>query len=252
MTTLLLQWIVSASAAALAVVALMIARTAQSSPPARTAAWGVVGVGFLVIGLNGLVHNAFATWAFSAGPNTGVYDAFLRWSGAGNFSRSLWVVGVFSLLAIQGWTGRQLASLRLWGAMLVASTLAAALIHIQFGTSEVGQYTVLAVFETVEMVIALLATGVLIFRDAADRLLVGLLCVFGLRQALSGLWTAAFTWLEQSNAWCPSCGSLKIMGLILYSAMIALAVYRLILARRGVYVPALIETKQTPNFSVFS
>ena len=72
-------------------------------------------------------------------------------------------------------------------------------------------------------------------------LLWGALALYSLHLAWNAIWYSALAWLNTPGAWSPNPVFLPLYMTVAYLAMVLLAYRRLVLARRGTHVPALLE-----------
>lgn len=202
------------------------------------------------------MQSLWALMALLAGPSSDIYVSYLWWMPAGNHGRALLKVAyalIFAALPLLVHHRRRV--------LLVASTgmVLGAAAGVALGMAEDGfhrqiHYPRVALLDTVQMMSLLGALLVLLVRHAVDRVLWVSLAAYALRDGLNGLWFSAMAWLEVHGVWAPSrllIGQNFVISILVYSAMIGFGLHRLLLARRGVHVPSLLEPLTAKQVSSF-
>jgi hypothetical protein len=208
---------------------------------ARQVGWLLSGFCFVLLGVVGVLHGTFAYAAFQGGAGSQVWERFLVWSPAGNYSRPLAVI-VFagSLLVI---ALRQRLAKRVVGPAMFAMTLAlgaGVVLGLLEGPLRQGVHLPrLAVISA--LLIILLLGGLLAAAatDAIDQFLWLAIAVYTLKNVLSVSMLTLFAWLEHARQLPPE--TLYAMHSVAWLAMILLALRRYQLATRGRFVPAIFE-----------
>lgn len=119
------------------------------------------------------------------------------------------------------------------------------------GEITVLHFSSLAVTNTLILLLLLGVLVVALVRNAMDWHLWLALVIFALSQAFNVIWFAALAWMQVPAAWHPSPLQVRFYILAFGTGMLALAIRRLILTHRGVYVPAILESGPPPNYSTF-
>jgi len=247
---LLFQAATAVLAVAFAVLALRVTRAAvPGDQPLHHRAWVVAGLAFAIAGASSVAQNAAAVWAFRAGEGSVPWDLFLAWAPRGNYGRACLKIAMalvlVALARLAGVAPRRLG----WGvsALFVAMLGAGAVLGWAEGPLRAAiHYPGYAVFEVAELVALLLALFVGITASTMDRWLWAALGVYAARQALNVLSWTALAWLGVEGQWSLDPRVLHSFGVAGYLAMIAIAVHRLRLARRGVRVPGMFDLTRTP------
>lgn len=244
MITLVLQCLIAILKITFGCISLAVARHREGIPEVQRGAWLITGIGFLLLGVSGTAHSFGAVWAFVSGPGTTVFDSFLRWGPVGNHGRNVLAIGLALVLALQvraSWTpGRRLV----W--ISVCTLLAAAGLGSWIGWQEgplqqATHYSMIAVLDSMQMIMFGAVLLYALRTEGVDRLLWCSLALYAIRQALNALWWSGAAWIRVPDAWHTSPREIQIYSFFFWVAMLLTAAYRLLLARRGIRVPTLLE-----------
>lgn len=224
------------------VVALRVAGRLPGDRPA-TRVWRVAGIAFCVIGSHALLQDVFAVSAFASGSESRLWDEYITWAPAANHSRHLAVTAIFPLLVLAGYG--KLGKARIVTARPVTVLLVAMVLGGLLGAWEGPllasiHYRSGSLLDAVELVTVLVVLLWLLVRDLADRLLWIALALYAISLAMSAIWIAAMMGLDSPGVWSPSPRHMHILRVTLGSGMLALALWRLALARRGISVEGLL------------
>jgi hypothetical protein len=244
--------VVSALALVFGLGALVVAHHPRSFSAVQRAAWLLTGLTFTLMASNAILHNASAVLAFFSGPGTPVYKEYLRWSPAGNYSR------IFLVLAYAGalvflpriWSSARGRFQPLSLALMLLAMGVGGLVGWMEGPYVAGKHwTAFAVLNALGLVVLLGALLGALFTHSMDRLLWGCVGIYALHEAFNVIWHSALAWIRVPGAWAPNPAQIQVYAALTYLAMLGLALRRLLLARRGVYVPALLEPLERKLFS---
>jgi hypothetical protein len=232
---LALQLAVAALMAWFGVAALRVAGRGGSAPP--RGAWLTTGVAFALIGGVATAHAAWAAWAVFAGPESGVYAAYLRWLPAANDARSSAMLGYAVLLAAvalgrgaprAGWVAAGMAACLAGGAVVggLGEGTFTAPVH----------YLVLSAFEAATVILLLAALYLALVRHAFDYLLWAALAVYAAREVLmvNFMGMLALDILLGGEA-------MLVVSVFSMALMLECTRRRLAAAREGREVPTLLE-----------
>ncbi|HEV2126862.1 MAG TPA: hypothetical protein VGW38_29265 [Chloroflexota bacterium] len=251
--TLFLQALGAALQLLFGILALATARHQDAFLPVRREAWWLTGATFTLLGAIMLVHTAIGSpWAYFSGPGTTVYEVYLRWSPVGNHSRALLIVGFGVLLLLLVWR-QQLAHFR---QLAVAVLLLAALLGgiagwLEGSLIEARHFTLLAIGDTLQLMVISAALLSALWLRMVDEHLWLCLSLYALMLALNVGWYSAMAWLDVPGAWVPTSMHMQMCRQVAYLGMLAFVLRRLVLARRGVQVPAFTDPEPEPEFSTF-
>jgi hypothetical protein len=207
--------------------------------PVRSAAetsWVWITAAFLVSAASGLFQGVWAAFAFAAGPGQPVFEGYLRWLSAMNYSRFGVMIGLGVSLSVLALLPSRPAFTRMSPPLLISATLLlpGILAGYMEGSFESGLHasrlSVLQVVETLALLGALFVAAV---RRSMDSWLWLALFVYGFRQAVNALLWAGNAWIEVPGAWHPPVWVDPAIGIGIWLVMIGFAGRRLQLARRG-------------------
>ncbi|HEX2095234.1 MAG TPA: hypothetical protein VHG28_22750 [Longimicrobiaceae bacterium] len=245
MKTLVLQCLVVVLTLSFGIVSLRVSRHQTMHSEAHRTSWLLTGIACVILGANGAIQNVGAVWAFLAGPGTVVYQGFIRWTPVGNHSRNVLSIAFAVALLVQGFARLPLSKKVVWGyslAFLLASGLGGWYGWEEGSLVEARHYLMIAVLDGVQMIFLFLALLQALRSEGMDRLLWVCLVLYAVRQALNVFWWSGAAWVRVPGAWHASLLEIQAYSSLVWTAMLSIAGYRLFLARRGVRVPALIET----------
>lgn len=242
MRTLILQLVLPALFLVFAGTALLIARQ-KGVPRDYRLSWLLTGATFALYGLVTGIQNACAAWAYVAGVGSPVLEAYLRYAPVGNHSRTF---GTYAYcLAMLGLAlSPSLRSPRkVW--LLVGFVAAGMAVGAAYGWREGAfvrqvHYTAVAMLTALELILLLAMLFATLVVPTVDRLhwfAVGL-HTFGV--ALNILWYVGL--LGIGFGWAPAPWVMAAYRVLFTGAMAAVAGRRLVLARKGVPVPGLMDS----------
>ncbi|HEX8674335.1 MAG TPA: hypothetical protein VF710_20720 [Longimicrobium sp.] len=244
MVSMGLQLLVTALLLSFGVLSLVIAGRAAFQKPFHQVFWKLAGGAFVTHGTLQATQNLWGSLAMAAGMSSATMATYLRWVPAFNHSRTfLWLA--FSGVAV--WLARRgtLPGPRAWGGIVVAlacGLVVGALLGYHEGSILAStHYTRVALLDALELVILLVVLFVALVSGRVDRHLWGALAVFATMVALNIVWYAAMSMIDDKRVWTPAPWMMSAYRVVPTSVMVAIAVRRLQLAKRGVKVPSLLD-----------
>jgi hypothetical protein len=245
MRTLIFQSLGTLVSLLFGVVALRIGRYPVPYASARRQAWLVVGFAFVMFSLNKGLQECFAVAAFLSGEGAPIYDFFISWSPAFNQSRTiagiaLWLVLGLFVVTGQAFRRRDLAVAM--AAILAGMAIGAGIGIYESGLEGVRHFSAVAILDSAELAVLLSVLFGLLVRDRLDRLLWLALAIHAIKLAVNTIWMAALINWSVPGSWSPPIWYMHAGRAVLTGVMLGLAWWRLILAKRGVEIPALFET----------
>jgi len=244
MVSMGLQLLVTALLLSFGVLSIVIAGRASFQKPFHKVFWTLAGSAFITHGTLQATQNLWGSLAMAAGGSSATMATYLRWVPAFNHSRTfLWLA--FSGVAV--WLARRgsLPGSRAWGATaaaLAGGVLVGALLGYHEGAILARtHYTRVALLDALELVVLLVVLFVALVSGRVDRHLWGALAVFATMVALNIVWYAAMSMIDDKRVWTPAPWMMNAYRVVPTSLMVAIAVRRLQLARRGVKVPSLLD-----------
>lgn len=209
-------------------------------------AWLVTGLAFLLSGSGHLLQALWAAVAVAWGPDSAVFAAYIRWTPAQNHSRALMmlVFGVVLTLLPRLASGRRAAG---WGrrslALLGCGLAAGAALGAAEGPFEAGRhFPLLALLDTIQLLVLVFALVVNLAGDRLDRHLWAMIAVYAVAHATDVIWLSALSWLGTPGVWTPNLVYLQVFLLAGGVATLLVALRRLQLARRNVPVAGPLES----------
>lgn len=245
MSTLLLQSATTLLLLAFGITALTVARRLDGRLGVQRAAWLLSGIAFTAMAATKTFQDVGAVWAFTSGPGTAVYDAYLGWAPVANHGRTFLATAFHVLLAALAFR-RTPPGRRFWivsAVALAGAFLSGALVGWLEGSiiSRI-HYTRTSLFDAVAFVLLLGALFGALIANAMDRLLWTCIAIYAFILALGILWYAAMAWINTPGAWAPSPRHMHLYRTVLIAGMVGVAYYRLRLLRRGIPVPPLLQS----------
>jgi uncharacterized membrane protein YsdA (DUF1294 family) len=206
--------------------------------------WQLTGIAFLITGVINGLHKFWATWAFVAGAGTRVYTNYLQWTPALNYSRTFlcWMFAIlmFVLIRTRGESARRRWTL--WTGALLLGAVVGGVIGIMEGSHYTSRhYSAVALYDTLLMLALFGALLSAYITHAMDRHLWISITIFAVLGGFNAIWLSALAWVNIPGAWSPRPWQTQLYSVLALFGMSALAYRRLLLARRGVRVPALLE-----------
>ena len=241
MPTLTLQCVDAVLTVVFAAVALSISRHAIA--PDRRAGWRLAGLGFLLLGATMVPQHAAAVVAFARGPGTAAWDVYLRWAPALNHSRIGGGIALAAGVGYVAWSGR-FPGRRVW-AGLAAGMAAASLAGAWLGALE-GSYdtrthgSAVALGVTVELVAFCAALLVSVTRGTLDAFLFAALTLYAVSLALGVPLLSMMVLRAGPESGRPPNWLFQLLQVAFMSTMLALALLRLVLLRKGLRLRAVL------------
>jgi hypothetical protein len=233
--TLVLQCFNALFAGVFAVIAFAIARRLPRSAGVFKAVWLLTSVTFGLYGGIMVLHSAMAVAAFTGGPGSAVYQAFLTVSPMANHSRTFLCWPFYIALGIVA-VRRSLDRRGVVAAIL--AVVAGGALGAAYGAWE-GDITALVHFPTTAVIdtVGFIVLGSLLIlalaKDTLDRHLWAILALHGLRSAIAALFLVAMTWSQLSAEWSPAPWHLAATRLVFAVLIVGIAMHRLGEAHRG-------------------
>lgn len=238
--TMYLQIAVAAVGTAIGVFALRVARLARSAPQVHRTTWQVSGLLFLLMGIDGLLQSVFGSAAILAGPDAPVWTHYLRWAPALNYSRSapevVFVAVLVECVRRRGTRPPAMASVALL--LLAGAAVGAALGWLEGPLQASRHYERVAVIEGILFALWAFGLSAAVLADVVDRALLYVLALWISPLPLNVIW---FSWLARidTGVWVPRPFDLQLYRLALNAVVLAVAIHRWRLARRGIPVAGL-------------
>jgi hypothetical protein len=260
MTTFLAQIFSVALNLPIVVAMLMIARSATPAlDPRHRTSWWITAVCFALLTVSLLLHQAGASWAYFSDPDSAVWTHFLRWMPVANHGRSGLVLGLGAalLIASRPHDAKSAGVRRAAIATLLAGLALGSAIGWREGpvTGEGGAHAyAIAILHVAEFSVLLFAIGYAVAVDSIDRLLLMVLCLYTSLIAFSVGFFSAAAWVDVPGSWIPSQLGFFALGSAIKLLMLAVAVHKYRLLRRGEPAPALLAARPagTTHISFFA
>jgi len=250
--TLALQFVNVGLTLGFAVLILLISQRSSWASSARRHSCWLVGVAFAINGISGLVQRILAVWAFVAGPESPVYTGYLQAAPAMNQSRTGLEIALTLLLAWIAVRGERPLAWWLLLPGLIAGGAAGTVIGLLEGTLVASRhFSMVALLEGLEMVALLAMLLLALIRNSMDRFLWLALATYAVQQSFNAIWTSALAWENMPGGWAPRPWMFPAQMALLGCVMLAIALRRYQLARRGVHVPSLLEPLMAKQVSSF-
>lgn len=254
MTTLFFQCAVAALALVMGVLGLKVARVLPADTPVlHRLSWEVVGLVFLLGGVSSIFQNVFAVVAYLGGSGSAAWNSYAVWAPVGNYGRTLAKSMLSLLLCLLPLAHRvtlQRARLITIGASVLMFAVGTVLGLMEGPLRMSVHFSMYSVFETVELVLLLVALFVAVQTSSVDRLLWAAMALYAARQALNALSYGALSWWGTAGRWAPSGLHIHVMGVIGYVLMAWLSWKRIRLARQGIPVPGMFDLAPQPRPSL--
>lgn len=229
-----------------ALLALRIARVEPAHARAsQRSAWWLAGSCFLLLGISSVLQSMAATWAFIQGPGSPAWNTYVYWFSVGNHGRGGLVVALAAMLVLNAHPAAEEGWLRrvAWGAYAAALLLGSAL-----GWGERGQvalhYADTAVLNAVETVAMLVALALALPTHSMGRWLWIALAFYTLTLVQNVSWFSVLAEAAESRGWKPHAGLMNSFSTTTSLLMLALAAWKLRLARLGRISYALLESPE--------
>jgi len=248
--TLSLQWLVGAVSLLLGLTALLVARRVGADAPTHRASWLLVGIALVMVSMVDVTQSTAAFAAVWAGVGSAIYEQYIRWAPALNYSRTGGEIALGGLLILVAYRGAGASRFRRESvAILLVGMLAGAALGVLEGAMVTRvHFSVGAFWNTVEMGVLACALVAALARSSMDWILWLIVTIKMISQAISTIWLIALAWVGVEGAWIPEPWLKQLFIVVVSSLMLGLALWRLTLARRGTSVPALLQLGGTPRF----
>jgi hypothetical protein len=238
--TMYLQIAVSALGTAIGVFALRISARARAAPEVHRVTWRLTGLLFLLLGVDGLAQCMFGSWAILAGVGSPVWNSYLRWSPALNYSRTGPEFVFAGMILATAWRGTPVPRHPATGAalLLAGGAVGLALGWLE-GPLESGRhYERVAILDGGLFAVWTLAMSAAVLTDVVDRTLLATLVLCVLPLPLNVIW---FSWLArvETGVWVPRPFDMQLYHVALKALVLAVALRRWRAARIGIPVPGL-------------
>lgn len=236
MLTFTLQCVNSLVLLAAALLCLRVAAASPSGNAFHDTAWKVVGVAFLWHATCDALQNVFGGIAIHAGNKSATMATYIAWTPVMNHSRTFLLDGLaVGLLVLAFYRG--VPDRRFWRivmAVLAVGFAAGIALGVHEGPFVPDRhYSQVAIWDEIELIALLSALFALLLSNRGDRLLWGFLATYGLRLALGIFWFTVLAQKDQPGAWHPPAWTLAALRIGLGLVMVAAALRRLQLHRRG-------------------
>ncbi len=245
MVTLWMQCVVAILTVLWGFLAVQVWRRIPTAPELHRASWALTGWVFTILGISTTIQLGIgAPWAYFSGEGSTVYELYLRLSPIGNHSRGFLVIAYGVMLAGLPWIWR-VARHRFFAVVLLAScaamTVGALVGWVEGPLVQVIHWTATAIFDSVELMLLLLALFVAVVWNTTDRLLWVALAIFAVHEMLDVAWYSALAWSDVAGAWSPKPRYIHMYASLAYLLMIIVSVRRMRLADKEVEVGGFIE-----------
>lgn len=245
MLTYSLQWLIAVFTMGFAAAALRVARGPAPLDAAYRYGWRLAGAAFAVHAASQAVQYAWGGAAMWGG-RAGVMEAYLRWAPAMNHSRTFLILAFVGALVLSAFRPVPEGGRLSWGYLgcLAAAFAAGGLVGHAEGSLIGGRhYLRVAGWDTVILVVMLAALFASLLRDRLDRFLWSALTTYASSVAISVIWFAALTQIDDPNVWSPAPWQIALYRAVFSLVMLLLAVRCLALARRGLPIRGLLGSR---------
>lgn len=248
MRTLVLQTISSLLPLAFGLLALAVVRAERGGPPRHARGWRLTALTFIALGTSSTLQASWAVRAYLSGPGTEVYTTYLRWAPAGNVSRYFLMIafgGALVWLSLERKGEPRLGALH--PALLAAALVLGGWIGWWQGPLDSlhRHAALMASLDMVEMLSLIAALLVSLSTAAVERLLWGALAAYTLREPFNVGILSAMAHPPAEGVRVHPSHLLHLVAILVYAVMIAIAARRLVLARQGAEVPAILDVRRT-------
>ncbi|MBA2669961.1 MAG: hypothetical protein H0U67_06290 [Gemmatimonadetes bacterium] len=239
MVTLLLQGAIAALILGCGFVALGICRRHGNPPTLSIEGWRLTAAALLIAGSVAAVQASFAGLSVYLGASSTIYQQYIRWAPAANLSRS-WLMLAFGalLLALFASGGSRKVPRIAAPVLFLGALIGLVMGGVEGPLTAARHFPRVVVLDLVELIVlgAVLLAGLV---RSMDRLLWSFIVLYVVRLALNILWMAARAWVDTPGIWVPSARGRVMISAAFWAAMLTVAGYRLLLARRGIHPEAL-------------
>lgn len=226
--------------------ALRVAAHAPFAADPRARTWRVTGMAFTLLGVHEAAQNVWGGVAFIGGPESAVWAGYLPWIPVLNDSRVGIVVAFCLCIPLLLYT--PIGLWRHWNSLVTGVLLCGAVVggwlYIPYYVPNLDPRGPMPLLLTAELALFLALLFLQAVQGTADRLLWAALAVYFIVMASTAMWVTANMRIAEGETWTPTVQHMQGLWLVLTCVIVALAVWRLRLARRGVYVPALLEPQR--------
>lgn len=240
-----LQVVLSLSFGAFGVLSLLVGRHPDPNGPFRSAGWRLAGVAFLSHACVRVIQNVWQRLVFHEPLGSPALERYLDWAPIFNHSRTFLLVGFCGLL-IALVVRKEPPGPRFWrtvpavlaGGLVLGGTLG----YFEGTLRAVIHYTNVSLLDLLEVVVLFGVLFAALATSRMDRLLWAALGLYAFMLTLNVVFMLAFAAKDDASAWSPPAWVLPAYRSVLTWLMVALAARKLVLARRGTPVPALLES----------
>jgi hypothetical protein len=246
MLTYFLQWAIAAFSFGFAIVALRVWRITAQRAPVYAVPWRMSSLAFLAHAILQTVQYSWGGLAMARPESGGIMAAYLRWAPAMNHGRTfllLFFSAALSVYAVKGGAKGPRYWIGYSAGLLVAATAGAVMGGFEGPLVALRHYGVVAGWDAVELVVLLCALLVAVTRDRLDRHLWGAMAVYGFSVALSILWFAALTQIDNPATWTPPPWALAGYRAAARAGMLWFALRRLRFAMRDIPVTGMLSDR---------
>lgn len=253
MRTLLLQSFSTVLWILFGVVSLLVARY-EGALPRHRSSWRLAGLAFLFVGLIKAAQNIFGSAAFAAGRGSELWNGYLWAAPAFDHSRTLALIVFFLLLLRRGNSSSPVSvrkQFRTYLLFLAGGALVGAMVGLNKKiVTTILHYELVAVLDAVELVVVLCVLFIALLHNYLDRILWFALSTYAFNLALNGIWMSGLAGLRVPGAWAPSPLYMHLYRVTLAGIMVGLSLWGLVLSKRRVNIPGLLEGARTGDVSL--
>jgi hypothetical protein len=232
---------------AFALTALWIARVLPEHAGTQRHAWRITAFVFLVYAASHLTQAVSAAMALRQGPGSPVYETYVRWFPMANHSRTLLVWSLYLCLGMLAWKGA--SAWRTLRYAYVPLALGMMVLGGMIGWWEgpfdpVRHLSNTSLLDVVGFLVATSVLFVTMLRGTIDRALWFAIFLYASSSVVSSLFIAALAWINVADAWTPRPWVMEVSRVSFAVAIVAMAVWRLRLARRRIPLPGLLGAER--------
>jgi hypothetical protein len=244
MHSLVLSWMDSLLHLVFAVLAFQVGRRLPAHAGTKRHAWQMTGFVFLLFSMVVLPQLAFGTTVFVLGAEHPAFTAYLRIAPIANHSRTLLVWSLYVSLAVLTVRGEAVwpRLRRAYPVIALGMLAGGGVIGWLEGPFDAARHlSNTSMMDAVGFVALAVLLFALMLRDTVDRALWGALVCYGGSSVMSSLFLAAIAWINAAT-WTPHSWMMETSRIVFTTGMVAMAVWRLRLAKRGQSLPGLLGT----------
>jgi hypothetical protein len=245
-----LQWVVALGSLGFAGAALWVAGNATSADPFHRAAWRMTGAAFLLHGVGQVIQYSWGGKAMLDGAASFAMISYLRWAPALNHSRTFLLLGFCAALVAFA-VRKKLPDSTFWltysGTLLVAIGVGAVLGFNEGSLVVRRHFLSVAGWDTVELLVLLVALLAVLMADRIDRLLWAALATYAFSVALSILWFTVLSSFGAPGEWTPSPWHVAAYRAVAMFGTCAFALRRVHAALHDYRVPGMSPRRSQPG-----